>query len=215
MGGTRSRLSFTCNEIVGEGSSLTLGAADRQQMTSQLARDLMKNIGEPTEARVPDEPGFYAWWVEVEQLGVAQPAFPAVRPEGAADEWSLLYVGIAPKSEASRTSRSIRKRVDRDHRNGNIGGSTFRQSIAALLWHSLGLRPKEGHDRPRLEDEQPLSDWLHAHCGLSIVGHASPWEYEEELIRLLTPPLNLLPGFHDFRYQVSQARDQLRHACGL
>jgi len=55
------------------------------------------------------------------------------------DELSLLYVGISPVREASR--RTIRSRVIGNHLNGNVGSSTFRFILAALLIDALELRP--------------------------------------------------------------------------
>jgi hypothetical protein len=100
------------------------------------------------EAVVPEAPGFYAWWARPERLADSQPPIPAVYPSEASDDWALLYVGIAPKRPSrAGADRTIAARISKDHRGGNIGGSTFRQSLAALLRERLGLVTKSGHDR--------------------------------------------------------------------
>jgi len=128
-------------------------------------------------------------------------------------------VGIAPRAPAQRSARrtaptrTLADRVISDHRGGNIGGSTFRQSIAALLIQHLGLIPKRGHDRSRFEDERALCYWIEHQCRLSVVPHEQPWLYEDDITRYLNPPLNLRPGFHPYRHEVASARRALRQAC--
>jgi hypothetical protein len=169
----------------------------------------------PGEMDVLDAPGFYAWWIRYNHRTDTRPQVPAVHPDGD-KEWSLLYVGIAPKTSEQRTHRSLSVRIAKDHRRGNIGSSTFRQSLAALLIPSMpGLRPKRGHDRSRLIDERPLSDWISTRCGLTIAVTERPWLWERAVICELQPPLNLKPGFHPFRLTVDEARKALRKACGL
>jgi hypothetical protein len=51
---------------------------------------------------------------------------------------SLLYIGISPVREGSR--QTIRSRVIGNHLKGNVGSSTFRFTLAALI-DALALRP--------------------------------------------------------------------------
>lgn len=166
---------------------------------------------------MPEAPGFYAWWTRPACLSEAVPAIPLVCPSGSPAGWALLYVGIAPRGTRSRAAveRTIAARISKDHRSGNIGGSTFRQSLASLLRGSLALLPKQGHDRARLVTEAPLSLWISAHCALTTAVTATPSRIEDEVIRTLCAPLNLRPGYHEFRFAVEQARRALRHNCGL
>src|SRR5689334_13032085 len=74
---------------------------------------------------LPESAGLYAWWVSPRAIpGVAGPAHP-LQP------FELLYVGIAPKD--AKSTATLRSRVRGQHLGGNIGSSTFRQSLAALL----------------------------------------------------------------------------------
>lgn len=126
--------------------------------------------------------------------------------------WSLLYVGVAPRAPGTRT---LADRVGRDHTTGNIGGSTFRQSLAALLVDSLALKPKLGSDRSRLVSEGPLQQWIDRNCGVTFARHPSPWTCEAEVILALRPPLNIDQSAHPFSAKVSARRSALRRACGL
>src|SRR4051794_25700195 len=74
---------------------------------------------------LPNAPGLYAWWVLPDAIqGIEGPDHPT-------ESMQLLYVGIAPKDNDSRAS--VRSRVRGQHLGGNVGSSTFRQSLAALL----------------------------------------------------------------------------------
>jgi hypothetical protein len=184
---------------------------EAEKITAALARTDPEPVA---RASVPIAPGFYAWWARPERLVDATPEIPAVHPAGAPADWALLYVGIAPKRE-SRTGvdRTIAARISKDHRAGNIGGSTFRQSLASILREALGLSPRVARDRARLLDERPLSRWIGENCALTTAVRAEPWIIEDEVIRLTTAPLNLVPGYHDFRHVVRKARERLRRDC--
>lgn len=168
----------------------------------------------PEASSLPDQTGVYAWWVQRARLADAMPPIPQVWCELRHD-WSLLYVGIVPRREDSSDGRTIAERVGGEHRCGNIGASTFRQSLGALLRGKLGLQPQPGHGRPRFLDEGPLTEWIGAHCGMTWVCCSRPWDVETGVIEQLCSPLNIQPGFHEYRFKVKKARKELRHACGL
>lgn len=44
-------------------------------------------------------------------------------------------------------------RIAKNHAGGNVGSSTFRQTLASLLMDKLGLEPRLGCDRSRLVSE--------------------------------------------------------------
>ena len=89
----------------------------------------------PTEGGVPADPGFYTWWTATAD---ALPDVPPA-PHPTDRSLSLLYVGIAPARLASNAN--LRSRVIGQHIGGNLGSSTFRRSLAALLWEQQGWRP--------------------------------------------------------------------------
>jgi GIY-YIG catalytic domain len=169
-------------------------------------------LKQPSQRRQASTPGGRG----PERLVDATPPIPAVHPPSASAAWALLYVGIAPKRPSSTgVDRTIATRISKDHRGGNIGGSTFRQSLAALLLAPLGLVAKSGHGRARLVDEKPLSTWIDTNCALTTATTAKPWTIEDTVIRELRAPLNLRPGYHPYRFVVHEARASLRRDCGL
>jgi hypothetical protein len=165
-------------------------------------------------SQIPSANGFYAWWIEDRNRSDAVPEIPAVLPKGVFVSQRLLYIGICPSRASLKSKRNLCDRLGRDHRGGNIGASTFRFSLAALLQKKLELQPKAGHGRARIIDELPLKNWIEQCCKCTIAQHIEPWTIEESVIRELNPPLNLSPGFHPFRAYVSDARRALEHACG-
>src|SRR5262249_40311012 len=103
---------------------------------------------------VPAAPGFYAWWSRRGSIaGVPHLAHPLD------DELSLLYVGISPARQTSR--QTLRGRVIGNHLNGNVGSSTFRFVLAALLIDALDLRPLLRGTKVALSasDNARLSAW--------------------------------------------------------
>jgi hypothetical protein len=183
-------------------------------LAEEIVSDLLtREVLAPSAARPPSSPGFYAWWCREEQLNDAFPSIPKENRPPVPTAWSLIYVGISPSGPTS--SRNIAIRLAKDHAGGNIGGSTFRQSLAALLTGSLGLEPRRGSDRSRLASEVPLSRWIESACGVTFATAERPWEFETDVIAILNPPLNIDCGTHPFRLEVKARRAALRQACGL
>jgi hypothetical protein len=170
--------------------------------------------GVPSSPKLaPAAPGFYAWWCLRDHLSDASPPIPYEPRSPMAADWSLLYVGISPSSVTSR--HHLAARLIKNHAAGNIGGSTFRQSLAGLLSAGLGLEPLRGSDRSRLITEAPLTSWIERSCRVTFAVVESPWKYEAAVISQLNPPLNLDGGAHPFKVTVQQQRAALRRACGL
>jgi hypothetical protein len=94
----------------------------RQPVTLEAARE---------PSGIPAAPGFYAWWL------IDRTALPDVPLDD--DPPHLLYVGIAPSRASSRAT--LRSRVVGNHVGGNLAASTFRRSLAALLWRQEGWTP--------------------------------------------------------------------------
>jgi hypothetical protein len=155
---------------------------------------------------VPAEPGFYAWWCDSGAIAdvphVAHPLHAAI---------ALLYVGISPSRDSSR--HTVRGRVLGNHLGGNIGSSTFRFVLAALLIDELALRPQRRLTKVvlRAADNARLSAWQREHLSLTWCVRARPWEVEHEVIAKMTPPLNSSGNAtHPFYARVREARAALR-----
>lgn len=155
---------------------------------------------------LPARPGFYAWW---SCRGAIAKAPHVVHPVD--DSLGLLYVGISPSRLSSR--QTIQGRVLGNHLRGNIGSSTFRFVLAALLAKELALTPIAATDRVLLtrEDNARLSAWQRDNLKLTWCVRQRPWEIETELIALMGPPLNAAGNAtHPFYAEVKAARAALR-----
>src|SRR4051794_29915263 len=152
----------------------------------------------PNAGGLPESPGLYAWWMVPGVIhGVTGPSHPA-------QPFELLYVGIAPKDGQSRAT--LRSRIRGQHLGGNIGSSTFRQSLAALLFEAMGWTTRWSGTRAQLspEDNGALSDWQREHLRLAWVERPRPWTIEAQVIALMQPSLNLAdnasrPLYHRLR----------------
>jgi hypothetical protein len=155
---------------------------------------------------LPAAPGFYCWWSRRGAIG----GLPDVAHPRESD-LSLLYVGISPGREGSR--QTIRSRVIGNHLKGNVGSSTFRLALAALLIDELALRPclrgtKVALDAP---DNARLSQWQDEHLLLTWCPRELPWEIESDVIARLGPPLNSAANAaHIFYPRVRAARAEFR-----
>jgi len=150
--------------------------------------------------------GFYGWWSHRGAIG----SVPHV-PHPLDDDLTLLYVGISPARETSR--QTIRSRVIGNHLNGNIGSSTFRFILAALLIDALELRPFLRGTKVALDatDNATVSAWQRERLLLAWCARERPWEIEEEVIAQLGPPLNSAGNAaHSFYPRVRAARAALR-----
>jgi hypothetical protein len=155
---------------------------------------------------LPAVPGFYCWW---SRRGVIA-GLPHV-PHPIDQELSLLYVGISPARETSR--QTVRSRVLGNHLNGNVGSSTFRFVLAALLIDALELDPylRSGKVALSADDNARLSSWQREHLLLTSCVRERPWEIERDVIAQLGPPLNSAANAtHAFHPVVQAARAEFR-----
>lgn len=153
---------------------------------------------------LPPEPGLYAWWTVPGSI----PGVPRC-PHPTEPDLDLFYVGISPSR--ANSSQNLRKRVAGTHIKGNTGGSTFRLTLASLLFEAMGWQPLMT-DRPALsrEDNAALTAWQHQHLHLTWAVHPEPWTVEHEVIGRLRPPLNLAGSAHEFGSTVSAARRRFK-----
>jgi hypothetical protein len=155
---------------------------------------------------LPAAPGFYGWWSHRGAIT----AVPHV-PHPLDAELSLLYAGISPARETSR--QTIRARVIGNHLTGNVGSSTFRFVLAALLLDALDLHPYLRGTKAALSapENARLSAWQREHLLLTWCARERPWEIESEVIAQLTPPLNSASNAaHAFYPAVRAARAEFR-----
>lgn len=178
-----------------------------EDVVASLTRDPVKLDEAMGHGGLPDRGGLYAWWTKPDSI----PGVPA-SPHPTQD-LDLFYVGIAPKD--SRSQATLGSRVVGNHINGNTGSSTFRKTLAALLFEIEGWQPRMT-DRPLLTkgDNASLRDWQHQHLRLTWAEHPRPWEIEDEVIAELSPPLNLAGNrSHPFWQTVTDARASFKAAA--
>ncbi|MBQ1124632.1 hypothetical protein KBY19_31960 [Streptomyces sp. B15] len=148
---------------------------------------------------VPAAAGVYGWHFEQ-------------APHQDLDAGRLLYVGIAPRYMANRTStQNLRKRV-RYHYRGNAAGSTLRLTLGCLL--GLELRRVGSGKRMTFgkAGEATLSQWMAENAQVCWIEHSKPWSLESQLISQLDLPLNLDQNDHNpFHGRLKDMRAEARH----
>jgi hypothetical protein len=183
-------------------------ALDPDEVAERLRRPLRaipEVHREPAAGGLPEQHGVYAWWVSRGGIpGVKGPAHPT-------EQFELLYVGIAPKDRKSKAT--LRSRIRGQHLGGNIGSSTFRQSLAALLFEDEGWITRRSGTRSQLipEHNRALSEWQRDHLRLAWVERPRPWEIEARVIALMQPSLNLADNAsHPLYLRLKGLRAKLR-----
>ena len=144
----------------------------------------------PADLTCLDRPGLYAWWVD--EAGAADLS----RGRGYELVAGRIYAGQAgatnwPSGKVGDNTRG--KRIGQMHLGGKVRMSTFRWTLAAILFDRLGVQIKASMVMTP-SSEQALTAWMHGH--LSIADHPhddrdSLDGLEQELLGLLDPPLNL------------------------
>ena len=183
----------------------------RQMSSERIVKELCSGLASSVpEARqpgaIPRKPGFYAWWCTPDAL----PSVPATAD--LREALGLLYIGIAPRDASS--SAELSSRLLGQHIGGNIGSSTFRLGLAALLWESQGWTPRiSASGKPRLDrtDNLSLSRWQAGHLRLSYAVVTKPWRFESAVIQAMEPPMNRGHNAdHTFYADMGAARALLR-----
>lgn len=140
---------------------------------------------------IPRRAGAYAWYF--------RDLPDAVDPSGCVPvgDLTLLYVGISPKAppkDGKPPSRqTLRSRIHKHYR-GNASGSTLRLTLGCLLAEKLGIELRRVGSRQRRtfsQGERLLSAWMEANALVCWAECNEPWIVEEQLIRTISPPLNL------------------------
>lgn len=147
---------------------------------------------------VPAAAGVYGWHFEQS-------------PHPDLEAGQLLYVGIAPRYMANRTSaQNLRKRL-RNHYRGNAAGSTLRLTLGCLL--GLELRRVGSGKKATFgkAGEAALSHWMAENARVCWIEDDEPWVLESQLISRLDLPLNLDQNRHNaFHGHLKELRAQAR-----
>lgn len=137
-----------------------------------------------------DQAGLYAWFADEGGLSMLSAVLGAALAP-------LIYAGQAgATSSRSGTVRlaTLRSRIGGNHLRGNIGSSTFRRTLTAVLFEPLELvldRPGK-LSRP---STAKVTQWMHDHLRLATYAcpdRAALAALEDEVLARLDPPLNLM-----------------------
>lgn len=185
------------------------GAAERVDEFLKPARLWRRSEVLTRPSPVPQRRGLYAWFFRALPPGV-----PATDVHTVAG-WSLLYIGIAPSTDVSRSTLRWRLRT---HFRQTVFQSTLRMTLASLLARELNLQLFETvSKRPSLgpDGEARLSDWLQANAAVTWVVHEQPWALEQRWIEQFKTPLNLQGNrAHPFFAALSERRRAFKAAAG-
>lgn len=146
--------------------------------------------GFPRDPVAADQPGLYSWWAD--DAGLVTLAAPFAQPLPA-----LIYAGQAGATSTRVgivRSATLRSRISGNHLNGNIGSSTFRRTLSAILFEPLSLA-MAGSGRLDAASNKSVSVWMRQHLRLIIAPYpdrATLAHAEEDVLAQLDPPLNLM-----------------------
>lgn len=135
--------------------------------------------------------GLYAWWVD--EAGAASLAAGL----GMGFTPGRIYVGQAgatfwPSGKPGR--RDLGGRIGKMHLQGRVRGSTFRLTLASILFHELDVQVQA----PNVitpSSEEALTTWMHDHLSVAVcpIDDRDALEaLEREVLQRLDPPLNLM-----------------------
>ena len=129
-------------------------------------------------------PGLYAMWVDADGAADLSAGLGLRIGEG------LIYAGQAG---AGGSAATLRSRIGSNHIRGNVYGSTFRWTLAAILEHEIGLT-STGRRRMDSASELLLTTWIAKHLAIAAVplsDRLALLAQETDVLRLLDPPLNI------------------------
>jgi hypothetical protein len=137
-----------------------------------------------------DQPGLYSWWADAAGAHDLGKALEVEFPPG------RIYAGLtgATKWPSGKVGKmSLRQRIGGSHLAGTIYGSTFRQTLAAILRQPLQLQ-LAAPGRLERNSELELSAWMRQHLQIAVYPFADRdvlANLEHEVLAALDPPLNL------------------------
>ncbi len=144
----------------------------------------------PAGVECVDRPGLYAWWVD--DAGAADLS----RGLGLTIDAGRIYAGLAGATwwpSGKTTDHTLGRRIGQMHLDGKVRMSTFRWTLAALLYEELEMRVQA----PMViapASEQALTEWMARHLNVAVHPYDDRdtlADLEEAVLELLDPPLNL------------------------
>jgi hypothetical protein len=162
----------------------------------------------PGTLRDLNRPGLYAWWVDTTgsqlistRLGVSIPA-------------GIVYVGQAGAAKDKDNHATLGSRIGDNHISGRIRNSTFRLTVAAILFEELESHISDDRNIGPV-GERVVSDWISKHMSITVALLADRKRigaFEDQVLGALDPPLNLKGMANSLvREALSQRRSMFRN----
>jgi len=137
-----------------------------------------------------DRPGLYAWWVD--EAGAAELS----RGLGFKVAPGCIYAGQAgatkwPSGKAG--TNTLGKLIGQMHLGGKVHGSTFRWTLASILFDQIEVQVQAGMVITG-SSEQALTEWMREHLSIAVHPHDDRdtlGGLEHAMLERLDPPLNL------------------------
>jgi hypothetical protein len=139
-------------------------------------------------------PGLYAWWVD--ETGAADLTRGLAPGRDMTIEPGRINLGQAgaTKWPSGRSNDdTLGRRIGEVHLGGRVRMSTFRWTLASILFDQLQLRGQAAM-LINAPSEQALSEWMRAHLSVAVHPHddrETLGGLELALLERLDPPLNL------------------------
>jgi hypothetical protein len=163
---------------------------------------------------IPEKHGVYAWYFKTvgNLFGKDDEVHFEIKNCFVYCENTLLYVGIAPRNDKSKSN--LRERIINFHYNGNCESSTLRFSIASLLSKRNNWILKMNKNRKRFlindtdgrKDENWLSQWMGENAFVSFWDIEHPWEIESVIFEHFVLPLNIKKNNRPFVQRLKEIR---------
>ena len=150
---------------------------------------------------VPAEDGIYAWYFKKlpsanlfnEYFNINDTSL--IEDTIKFENYQLLYIGIS--SSNVKSNGNIRNRI-RSHMNSNASTSTLRLTLGCLLSDELNIQLKQIRNRFYFGNEEAIiSEWIEENAFVTFEPCSQPWVIEEEAMKKLNLPLNILGNEHN------------------
>lgn len=158
---------------------------------------------------VPSKGGLYAWYFR------EIPPHVPIEKCHKFKNYTLLYVGISPKSPSSK--QTLFNRI-RSHYRGKAYGSTLRLTLGCLLSEKLKIQLRRigSGDKFKFDNEKALSEWMEQNAFVVWVEDKEPWLLEKKIITdpSIGLPLNLdMNRNHPFHETLSKIRSNAKESA--
>ncbi|MEZ5125308.1 MAG: hypothetical protein R2826_03545 [Thermoleophilia bacterium] len=137
-----------------------------------------------------DQPGLYAWFVD------ADGAHDLAEGLGHDISAGRIYVGQAGATRwpsGKPSDNTLGTRIDQMHLHGKVRMSTFRWTLASMLFAQLDVQVQDSMAITE-SSELALTEWMREHLSLAIYPHDhrdTLENLERQVLAWLDPPLNL------------------------